>query len=704
MEETFVRLLEAVKEDNAGLFSQLIDQKKALLSVSFGRFPLLSLCYLYRSTKILRGYEKILSQITQFSPAEEDFLSYKKFRSYAGKCMRLYRKGRFIYPLEMLAVLNETYYLNKVYPYFNKPAGTAEHLEKIYAVLRGKHIKADEKSILLPRNPLRPRQKLLVAVALMLSAILIFVSAYAMDNIRFLTGEGTEKNPYRIAGEVQLIRALEDSFSYCVLTKDITLTQKWTAVDFKGTLDGGGHTIYAEGHTSEGFFKTMSGTIKNTSFDFFVSENVAVPLLAAQNIGTMTGLDVNVKGEGTTEIATALLLIQNAGTLSDISLDIQCDADIHSNSSLFLYQNQGTLSGVTARVLGNFREESAAEVLYFSSLVYQNTGILSDSTLYCEATYMGNADGDAYFAGFAAINSGKIERCETSEGSFIRTDTVDIAGIITTNEATGTLSACINRAEIAQTTSSDQWSPNAAGIVTSNSGAVTDCVNAGVLRAEQKAPSGNKNLIAFAAGICAENIGILSDCQNTGNVFVLAEHYEIYAGGISGINRATLAKSKNSADVYGYSGDRNAYVGGIAGYNTSNSRITGSGSFGLISLEYNSEVQNGYLFAGGIAGGNYGGIHSCFACCTFAYTLNGAGTLRVGGISGLNYGEYSYFTNSVYLDSEDNYYLMQPNLSFGIASIYYQKFTQSIFDEGNNVGATAAETLEEIKSTEVYWE
>lgn len=705
MDEALLRLLQAVKQDDVRLFAQLTDQKKAYLSVSFGRFPILSLCYLYKSTGILRAYEKILSGITQYTVAEEDFLSYKKFRSLAGKCMRLYRGGRFVYPLEMLAVLNDGYYLNRVYPHFYKPAGTAEHIQKIYAILRGKSAKADEKSVLLPRSRLRPRQKLLVGAVLTLAAILLFVSVYAMGNIRLLTGEGTEENPYRISGETQLIKALSEESAYCVLTRDVTLTKDWTAVDFRGTLDGGGHTVYAGGYTKNGFFRAQSGTLNNIRFDFTATGAVTEPLLAAQNSGTLSGLTANFTGEGPITFVTALLLVQNTGTLSDITLDIRCDAEITADSALFLSQNQGTLTGVNAAVRGNFTEESANQVLYFSSLVYQNTGTFTDGRLYCETTYAGNADGDAFYAGFVAINSGTLERCETLEGSYLRTDTVDVAGIATVNQAEATLTACVNRAEITQTTAMDQWSPNVAGIVTSNYGPVTDSVNAGALRAEQNAPAGDYSLIAFAGGICAENLQTLTGCRNTGSVTVKAEHYEIYAGGIAGINRATVSKTKNDAAIYGYSGDHNVFVGGIAGYNTSYAVLTESGSFGRITIEYNKEaaanLQN--LFAGGIVGGNYGRMASCFAGNTYAYTHNDVGTLRVGGLAGLNYGEYSILANRVYLDVENNFYLTQPNVAFGIASIYY-RITQYVLGDGNNVGTTVVFTPEELRASEVYWE
>ena len=55
--ENYERLLRAIIDDNIEEFSSLV-KSNATKSIRFGRFPLLSLLYLYGSKRILKVYEK----------------------------------------------------------------------------------------------------------------------------------------------------------------------------------------------------------------------------------------------------------------------------------------------------------------------------------------------------------------------------------------------------------------------------------------------------------------------------------------------------------------------------------------------------------------------------------------------------------------------------------------------------------------------
>ena len=87
------RILEAIKQDDLALFSVLTDKSKNLL---FGRFPLLSLCYLYNAKHIIKKFETELLKVTNYNLVQENVEIYQAFKKVAGKALRLYIKPNTI--------------------------------------------------------------------------------------------------------------------------------------------------------------------------------------------------------------------------------------------------------------------------------------------------------------------------------------------------------------------------------------------------------------------------------------------------------------------------------------------------------------------------------------------------------------------------------------------------------------------------------
>ena len=83
------QLFEAIKKDDLKTFENLITSN-ADLNICFGRFPLLSVCYLYDSVKILNKFEKKLFSKSAFDIHEEFFEIYLKFKTHAKKSIRLF--------------------------------------------------------------------------------------------------------------------------------------------------------------------------------------------------------------------------------------------------------------------------------------------------------------------------------------------------------------------------------------------------------------------------------------------------------------------------------------------------------------------------------------------------------------------------------------------------------------------------------------
>ena len=69
------RLFEAIRKDDLKSFSSVM-LSKSDLNISFGRFPILSLLYLYGSYKILEKYERFLLPIHNFQVVEENYDAY----------------------------------------------------------------------------------------------------------------------------------------------------------------------------------------------------------------------------------------------------------------------------------------------------------------------------------------------------------------------------------------------------------------------------------------------------------------------------------------------------------------------------------------------------------------------------------------------------------------------------------------------------
>ena len=59
------QIFEAIKKDDVNAFITFVVQKN-LQNICFGRFPILSVCYLFGSQKIISKYEKYLAKPSAF--------------------------------------------------------------------------------------------------------------------------------------------------------------------------------------------------------------------------------------------------------------------------------------------------------------------------------------------------------------------------------------------------------------------------------------------------------------------------------------------------------------------------------------------------------------------------------------------------------------------------------------------------------------
>lgn len=90
-----------------------------------------------------------------------------------------------------------------------------------------------------------------------LSWLLVLVLVLGMLPAGVLAAEATDE----VSSQSELAGMTDGSY---ILTADIVLDESWQAINFSGTLNGGGHTITLDGQP---LFATLSGTVQNLLLD-----------------------------------------------------------------------------------------------------------------------------------------------------------------------------------------------------------------------------------------------------------------------------------------------------------------------------------------------------------------------------------------------------------------------------------------------------
>jgi len=700
------KILSAIKKDDVELFARLTQERKGLLSLCFGRLPLLSLVYLYRSVKIAAGFEKTLINIVSYTINEEDAESYRLFSIAARRALRLYVFGKSIVsPLEMLAVLGESERLYRLFEKTEKTEKIENNIVTIYRLLHNQSISYDNGKIVLRRLALSKTVKIAVWALVALACAMIILSGALWGTARTLFGSGEENNPVKIFGEAQLDAAIASGEGYFVLERDITLTTSGEYKDFSGTLSGKGHTVFIQNDALGSLFGTVSGRIEDINFVF-------------------------------------------------------ADADyiLTEDTSLLIDTNNGVIDNVKVSFNGTLSISGDSEELYVSGIASENNGELRDCVFSGVINVLGNGSTDSYLCGIAAVNNGELRGCVIANNSEFSTDTADVAGITIDNGEFGTMDACVNNAAIVQRTER-LWYPFAAGIALRNFGIVSECVNNGAVRIEAATTLEN-NRAAYVGGIVAVNSNRIENCKNSGNVLLETHSIVPYAGGIAGINNGVVSECVNYGIVIIESAitlenDCEAYIGGIVSVN--NNRIENCKNSGNVLLETQSIVP----YAGGIAGVNNGGIIKCknegnvsvdtqafiiytggvaavndsyFAlidnCCSYGLiTVSAPKTGDVfvfaGGIVGYLFGtvrdsytavEFDCVGENVYsggviavavynqVTIDNNYYADRANISFGVGAILVINWDNSREVYNGVDENTERVEQEDIPNLEVYWE
>ena len=622
----------AIVHDDDGLMLRLLTADASLAAHAFGRFPLLSLCYMYRSRKIVRKFApRLRAHGDNYSVSPEYPDDYRKFRELAGRSLRLFREG-FVTYADMLAVIGDAPALRAELG--AKPSEEqAERIAKIYELTSKRKVRVKANGVSIPRSRKMNAVQITAVVLIALFGLCVAggaLGAYYAVPAAF-GGDGSADAPILVSNAEQFLFAAGDTQKrYFRLTEDIVIdASAYDGLNVLSDIDCDGHTVKVLSDGSP-LFEDISGKLRNGIFDF---------------------------GEINIEYSTDSALLTRTVT--------------------------GAAERITLKASGSIKDTSGNETVYFGCLAVENSGSVNYVTAELDievagASAGGESAGDSFFAGIVAVNSGSVAYCSVTENSVVRLDTADGAGIVAENKANGRVLDSTNAASISQTSSYAMWSPNSAGVVLNNYGTINNCINSGDVTVASEATKEaveeemdklgvSGNIAVYAGGVVCTNYGTVRHSKNTGDVSASSLYSYIYAGGVAAANTAysggsaaidncaslgVLSMSSAEADNVGEGDTLTVFLfgGGIAGYFATyeSYSATATNSYSAMSFSH-----SGYAgcFAGGIAGVQ---LSPSFPVLPFGLTDN---YYLTGSLSGFNAGVgalISAWDNSIYYTSGVN--------------------------------------------------
>ncbi len=515
------KIIDAIKSDDLVLFSEYVKGKENL---AYGRFPLLSLSYLYGAKKIVRKYKDALGLIKKYKQVEERFEFFEALKKVAGKKIRLCLSDNIISPLVMLALMGKTRELKKCYTKFYVDDAIKENIISAYGIT-AQSVDIEEKKISVSKRPLGAYSRKSMMLSAIVSGVMVVALSLTYVITGLVVGFGYGGSNFKVSNLNSLLRALNSSSSY-ELTKDLTIDGEIKDLSFGGTLDGKGHTIYVS-DLYDSLILVNAGTIKNLNIVYRLTE-----ASKAQEISLLVG--------------------ENKGTISGVQITIVCDNI-------------------------NFEKGENDVGLYGFSI--DNSGAIRGCEILIKLNVSTTLDGECGISGFAKNNSGIINNCNVLNGSKIEAHNADVSGIALNNDFDGEISFCENRAELKQTSDKDGWSPNVSGICQQNKGTIGTCTNYGNLN---NISSNDKNDVGgamYVGGITAINYGVIDNCYSAGDINATTNVLSLYAGGIVAYSYYLTDEDKNvhSSSLLGCGVKGNisletsadsafVYAGGISGF------------------------------------------------------------------------------------------------------------------------------------------
>lgn len=516
-------LISSIRQDDLVLFSTLIKTNENLC---IGRFPILTICLMYKANKILKKYFSTLSKTTKYNYVEEDISLYKTFKQQAGKHLRFFKPDTSVVtPIEYLAATKQDDLLKHNFKYFIISDNIKANLKRIYTA-DGLTVEFGLKKIKIQPRPFTTRKKNQHILMCIATTFVMIIIAGLYTLVGMTSGFGTLGNPFKIKSEAQLYQALSSDGIY-TLARDITLTKTKNIKTFSGILDGNGYTI-------------------------------TIP-----------------------KLPTNQLLTTNDGTISNLNIvynDIS--ATISTSHSLLVHTNNGTIDNISVECnkLDLICNKSANTDINISTICINNYGDIENCKTKIISTITGVGDGECYFAPASANNYSSVSNFETIEGSNITLFEADASGVVGVNNSTATVDNCKNNCSITQTSDAGGWSPSIGGITISNYGQIQNCRNYSPMQIVSNYDQSIIEGYLFIGGVSARNYGDIAKSINNGDIKVTSKVVYVYAGGIAGYSSYIIDNTftkfpkivecgtNSNIDVTTANEYTTTFVGGIGGF------------------------------------------------------------------------------------------------------------------------------------------
>lgn len=434
------KLLEAIEKDDIKAFDALMENAQCG-KYRLGRFPVLSLLYLYKCKKIIAAYEEKFIKTEAWEALKEPASIAKAFSEKAGKCLRLYL-SEVVSPLEMLLILDETKRLKRVYPLTKPSEAVKDRLQSIYSMKYSLNIRFEGDGIIIDRRPLSRREKNKITTICLCSFLAVAIAVAAPVTTISLI-------PKRAEGEVTKLSHIDfGKKTTYTLKKDITIPASYAGKKMNCTIVGEGNKLIFEKGATLGEFS-----------------------------GKMQDLEIVSSG------SPLFSSVTEKGELSGVKVNVSADIQTSQSSAFIALINCGKIDGVTLNVSGKLSAVAKSDEVKFGGMVLNNSavsqyvyGTISNCTVnYSDFTLEGEIAANAIFGGVAGDNSGIVQDC-TVTGK-ISSDTFDLGGICAVNN--GILSGDINEASLTQVSASEDWSPIVGGIAATNSYVIEYCLSRG---------------------------------------------------------------------------------------------------------------------------------------------------------------------------------------------------------------------------------
>lgn len=572
--EFYERLLLALKKDNLKEFESCMEINNCG-TLRLGRFPVLSVMYLYKSRRILCAYEKKFLPYSSWKDIGEPTELVAKFRSVAGKCMRIYL-NETVSPIEMLLLLDRNFKVKRVFPQMHVVPPIKQRLKAIYYIRWGLQAEFVRGTIVLERRPMTRTEKLkwLKYATCAVLCVALFVSTpFVINAFEPFIRDGNGALAVTRWGQINF-----SSDKVYALKNDVTVPSDFFVEEMNCELRGNGHVV------------TVSGA----------------------------GLIGSVKG-----------------TLTDVVLNVAVDVETDEACGFVSKYNYGSITNVTVNVLGSLCATATEKPDSFKcgGIVATNYALIQDCTVnYDNFTLQGQLQADSAFGGIVGINENWVVRCQTSGA--ITADTFDVAGICAENRYL--LRDVTNGADIAQHTDLVGWNPLAAGVVLTNNYVVQGGSNNGSVISVSDADTvsdGGGTPCAYTAGVAYQNYSIgsdsayLTDCANKGNITASATAIDASATGICNGNNGGIQACVNDGKVSA-GGTKKVDAAGIV--NLAYGYVYQCVNSGVISAESQEEAR-----VGGIVGTSCAQILECLSVGNLVAVGN---ECYVGGILGYSMG------------------------------------------------------------------